>query len=58
VPGVAHGILETLEIFKNIFPPHCDLKVPRSQTKIDKSLAYNFLNFKANNKCYIGLKCK
>ena len=36
---------------------NCDLKVSRSQAKIDESLANYFLKTKANNKCFSMLKC-
>ena len=36
---------------------HCDLKVSRSQAKIDESFANYFLKTKANNKCFEVLKC-
>ena len=37
---------------------HCDLKVSRSHAKIDESFANYFLKTKANNKCFIVLKCQ
>ena len=37
---------------------HCDLKVPRSQAKIDENFANYFLKTNAHNKCCIVLKCK
>ena len=36
---------------------HCDLKVSRSQAKIDENFANYFFKTKANN-CFIVLKCK
>ena len=36
---------------------HCDLKVSRSQTKIDENFANYFLKTKASNKCFVVLKC-
>ena len=36
---------------------HCDLKVSRSQAKINENFANYFLKTKANNKCVIVLKC-
>ena len=36
---------------------HCDLKVSRSQAKIDENFANYFFKTKANNKCFIVLKC-
>ena len=38
-------------------PDHCGLKVSRSQAKIDENFANYFLKTKANNKCFIVLKC-
>ena len=35
----------------------CDLKVSSSQAKIDKNFANYFLKTKANNMCFIVLKC-
>ena len=35
----------------------CDLKVSRSYAKIYKNFANYFLKTKANNKCFIVLKC-
>ena len=35
---------------------HCDLKVPRSQAKIDENFANYFLKTNANNKCLMRLK--
>ena len=37
---------------------HCGLKVSRSQTKIYENFANYFFKTKANNKCFIVLKCK
>ena len=37
--------------------PHCGLKVSRSQAKIYENFANYFLKTKANNKCFIVLKC-
>ena len=34
---------------------HCDLKISRSQAKIDESFAKYFLKTKANNKCFVVL---
>ena len=36
---------------------HCDLKISRSQAKINENFANYFLQTKANNKCFIVLKC-
>ena len=36
---------------------HCDLKVSRSHAKIYENFANYFLKTKANNKCFIVLKC-
>ena len=38
-------------------PSHCDLKVSRSQAKVDKNFANYFLTTKACNNCY-NVKCK
>ena len=36
---------------------HCDLKVSRFQAKIDENFANFFFNTKANDKCFMLLKC-
>ena len=47
----------------NFFPirylhkAHCDLRVSRSQAKIDEKFANYLLKTKAKNKCFIVLKC-
>ena len=40
-----------------LFTSHCDLKVSRSQAKIDENFANYFLKTKANKKCFKWLKC-
>ena len=41
----------------NITLEHCDLKVSDSHAKIYENFANYFLKTKANNKCFIVLKC-
>ena len=51
--------VETAETIgpKYFVAAHCDLKVSSSQAKIDENFANYFLKTKANNKCFIVLKC-
>ena len=39
----------------HVCPSHCDLKVSRSQAKINESFANYFVKIKANNKLFIVL---
>ena len=46
-----------LSLLETLRSSHCDLKVSRSQAKIYESFANYFLKTKANNKCFILVKC-
>ena len=48
---------ETVCILPSQLYNHCGLKISRSQAKIDENFANYFLKTKANNKCFIVLKC-
>ena len=51
-----HAVRIRMDLIK-VGAIHCDLKISRSQAKINENFANYFLQTKANNKCFIVLKC-
>ena len=54
-PKYFHGFKGSVR--KNMKGGHCDLKVQRSEEKINENFGNYFLKIKANNKCVTVLTC-